>query len=561
VRPQHAAFEPAFREGVRVVNRLLATLALCLSACALREPRGAATSGAPCSTNAQCDSSVCFLGECRDPASSLSLVHAEVRTSDSAFGTLQTGGIDLTKTPVADFTLQPLLTVSGRVLQKSDPQGTSQVPVPGAAVVFTDLNPGIPDRIVSISAQSDSSAATPGSYTVRLPASVYDVLVAAANQPAVHPDGPVLQSNPSLDLILPAAAQLAHVHGVLVTGGTPLAGAQVSAVDAAGFAIAVPQVTGGDGSFALDLPPGPPVFSLQVGAPSAPGPSASNPLPAFAPKPFPANQPADLGTIDLGVLPPPATFNGKVVDARGAPVASARVLMLSVTAPGVAPLPYVLSRQATTGPDGSFSVPVREGTYQVEVAPDVDPQLPAISDPLTLAIVAPATDFASAIVCPDKVKVTGTVLRPDGKTAPAGLRIDATRVGDPLVVSRGTQSATTDASGAFSLALDRGRHRVEIVPGTESGLPRTILTVDVPTSPAPVALPALRIAPPHELVGTVRAPGSKSGDPPRTVPGATIDFYAVDSTGKRSVLIGNAIADNSGAYTAVLPDVPQPAGQ
>jgi Carboxypeptidase regulatory-like domain len=537
--------------------RAVAIFALGASACALREPRAAATSGAPCSNNNQCDSSVCFLGECRDPATSLSLVHAEVRTSDSTYGTLQTGAIDLTKTPVADFTLQPLLNVSGRVMQKSDAQGTSQVPVPGAAVVFTDLNPGIPDRIVSISAQSDTSAATQGSYTVRLPASVYDVLVAAANQPAVHPDGPVLQSNPSLDLVLPATAQLAHVHGVLVTGGTPLAGAQVSAVDAAGFAIAVPQVSGTDGSFTLDLPPGPPPFSLQVGAPTAPGPSTSDPLPAFAPKTFPANQAADLKTIELGVLPPPATFNGRVVDARGAPVASARVLLLSTANPGAAPLPYVLSRQATTAADGSFSVPVREGTYLVEVAPDVDPQQPAISDPLTLAIVAPATDLASPIRCPDKIKVTGTVLRPDGKTAPAGLRIDATRVGDPLVASRGTQSTTTDAAGAFSFFLDRGRHRVEIVPGAESGLPRTILVVDVPASPAPVALPPLRIAPPHELVGTVRAPGN----PARSLPGATIDFYALDSTGKRSVLIGNAIADSAGAYTAVLPDVPQPAGQ
>jgi len=539
--------------------RIVAILALCASACALREPRAAATSGAPCSNNDQCGSSVCFLGECRDPASSLSLVHAEVRTGDSGFGTLQTGGIDLTKTPVADFTLQPLLTVSGRVMQKSDPQGTSQVPVPGAAVVFTDLNPGIPDRIVSVSAQSDSSSSTPGSHTVRLPASVYDVFVAAANQPAVHPDGPVVQSNPSLDLVLPATAQLAHVHGVLVTGGTtPLAGAQVSAVDAAGFAIAVPQLSGADGSFTLDLPPGPPAFSLQVGAPqTGPGPSANDPLPAFAAKPFPANQLADLGTIDLGALPPPATLNGKVVDARGAPVASARVLLLSTPAAGEAPLPYVLSRQGTTGTDGSFSVPVRAGTYLVEVAPDFDPQQPAVSDPLTLAIVASATDLASPIVCPDKVKVTGTVVRADGKAAPAGLRIDATRVGDPLVASRGPRTTTTDANGAFALVLDRGHHRVEIVPGTESGLPRTIVGIDVPASATPVALAPLRIAPAHELVGMVRTPGN----PPRTLPGATIDFYALDSTGKRSVLIGSAIADNAGSYIAVLPDVSQPAGQ
>src|SRR5256885_4625376 len=304
VRPQHAAQKSSFRQGMPPVNRLLAALALCASACALRESRATGQSGEPCSTNDQCDSSVCFLGECRNASSSLSIVHAEVRSSDSKFGTLQTGGIDLRKTPVADFTLQSLLAVSGRVMQKSDPQGTSQVPVPGAAVVFTDLAPAIPDRIVTISAQSATNPATAGAYTVRLPASTYDVLVAAANQPAVHPDGPVLQSNPSLDLVLPATAQLAHVPGALVTDGTtPLGGAQVSAVGSPGFAIAVPQLSGADGSFTLDLPPGPPLFSLQVGAQTGPGPSADDSLPAFAPQPFPANQPADLGTIDLGVLP------------------------------------------------------------------------------------------------------------------------------------------------------------------------------------------------------------------------------------------------------------------
>jgi hypothetical protein len=43
--------------------------------------------------------------------------------------------------------------------------------------------------------------------------------------------------------------------------------------------------------------------------------------------------------------------------------------------------------------------------------------------------------------------------------------------------------------------------------------------------------------------------------------GATIDFYAVDSTGKKSVLIGNAVADSSGRYRAILPDVSQFAAQ
>ena len=79
----------------------------------------------------------------------------------------------------------------------------------------------------------------------------------------------------------------------------------------------------------------------------------------------------------------------------------------------------------------------------------------------------------------------------------------------------------------------------------------------MPATAAPVTLPSLQIAPPHELFGTVRA----AANPAVAMPGATIDFYAVDSTGRKSVLIGSAVADSSGQYRAVLPDVSQFASQ
>ncbi|MFL5455707.1 MAG: hypothetical protein ACJ78X_04835, partial [Myxococcales bacterium] len=114
----------------------------------------------------------------------------------------------------------------------------------------------------------------------------------------------------------------------------------------------------------------------------------------------------------------------------------------------------------------------------------------------------------------------------------------------------GTQTATTDANGAFALVVDGGRYRVAITPTADSGLPRTIVTVDLPGATPLV----LHIAPPHEVLGTVRAESR-----PVT---ATVDFYALDASGKRSVLIGSAVADStSGQYKVILPDVPQPAGQ
>ena len=531
------------------MSRLAAALLFVASACAIREARTSGESGEPCSTNDQCASSVCFLGECRSTSAALSIVHAEVRSGDSRYGTLQSSAIDLRKTALADFTLQPLLTISGRVMQQADPPGSGNLPVTNATVLFTDLAPAIPDRIVSISAQSDTNPATAGAYAVRLPASTYDVLVAPSSDPVSHPDGPVAVSNSSLDLLLPAKASLTHVQGTLQINGTGrLSGAQVSAVDSAGTSIAVPQVSAADGSFALDLPPGSPAFSLQVGP--ANGPSANDPLPSFNAKPFAANHAPLLGIVDLGPLPAAVTLTGRVIDARGVPIAGARVLLLS------GPGSFVLSRQTTTLTDGSFSVLLRPGTYLIEAAPDADPSLPAVSDVISLPISGPL-DLGTPIVCPDKIGVSGIVLRPDGRPAAAGFRIEAIRLSDQLLTSRGTRTTATDATGAFALVLDRGRYRIEITPTTESALPRTILTVDVPATAAPVTLPSLQISPPHELLGTVRA----AGNPPVAMPGATIDFYAVDSTGRKSVLIGSAVADSSGQYRAVLPDVSQFASQ
>src|SRR5207237_2819795 len=128
------------------------------------------------------------------------------------------------------------------------------------------------------------------------------------------------------DLLLPAKASLTHVQGTLQINGTgPLSGAQVSAVDATGTSIAVPQVSAADGTFALDLPPGSPAFSLQVGPASSP--SVNDPLPSFNAKPFAAGN-SLLGIVDLGALPAAVTLTGRVVDARNVPIAAARVLLL-----------------------------------------------------------------------------------------------------------------------------------------------------------------------------------------------------------------------------------------
>jgi len=526
--------------------RTVCALLTLSAACAIRDPRlsGAAL---PCNSSAQCSSgSVCFLGECRGSSSQLSLVMAEVRApADQQLGVLQKAGIDLRQSALVDFQLQPLLSASGNVLQAVDGQPGATTPVPDAGVVLTDSTPGIGDRAASVVAQTDAS----GGFSLTFAASTWAVLVVPPAPAPPHrpppPASPLSSTVTGLPIVLPAPGQLAQVGGKLVSGpSSPLSGARVAAVDPSGQPLSVAATTDAGGVFNLQLPPGPPPYSLQIGP--NPEAAATDPaIPAFPLQgPFTGTAPA----IDVGALPASATLAGKVTDARQQPVAAARVLALSVDPTG-----WVISRQTVTDPSGAFSMTVRAGQYVVEAAPDVDPALPGVSDEIavTLPAAAPLT-----IVCPDKSQGTGAVIRPDGQRVGAGYQITALRLPDRLVATRMARAATTDAAGSFTIVGDRGHYRLEVLPPPATGLPRKIVSVELGAAGQVTQLPLLQLSPALAVVGTV---GRTAGQTP--VVGATVDFFALDSSGTRSVLIGSGLADALGHYHAVLPDVPTPTDQ
>jgi hypothetical protein len=160
---------------------------------------------------------------------------------------------------------------------------------------------------------------------------------------------------------------------------------------------------------------------------------------------------------------------------------------------------------------------------------------------------------ALAIVCPDKSQGTGVVTRPDGQLVGAGYQIAAMRFPNRLVAGRLARATATDASGAFTIVGDAGHYRLEVVPPPTVGLPRKILSADLSVG-APTQLPAVQLSAALTVVGTVSKAGSQA-----PIAGATVDFFALDSSGARSVLIGSGLTDASGKYRAVLPDVPAPA--
>jgi len=511
-------------------------------ACNIRDPRlsGAAL---PCSSSAQCSTdSVCFLGECRGTSSQLSLVMAEVRApGDQQLGVVQRVGIDLRQSTLVDFQLQPLLHASGTVVQSVDGQPGATTPVPDAGVVLTDSTPAIADRAASVVAQTDAS----GAFSLTFASSTSTLLVvppAPAPPTRPPPTAPPLIS--PLNIVLPAPGQLAHVSGTLVSGPSRLAGVRVTAIDASGQPLSVATTTDSSGAFSLQLPPGPPSYFLQIG-PDEAAPATDPAIPSFPLQgPFTDTAPA-IG--DLGALPAPATLAGTVLDVRQHPVAAAQVLALSLDPTG-----WTISRQAVTDGSGAFSMIVRAGQYAVQAVPDIDPALPGVSEPIVVTLPAPGL----AILCPDKSQGTGAVIRPDGQRVGAGHQITAMRLPNRLVAARMLRATSTDAAGSFTIVGDRGHYRLEVLPPPATGLPRKIVSVELGAAGLVTQLPLLQLSPALAVVGTV---GRTAGQTP--VVGATVDFFALDASGTRSVLIGSALSDALGRYQAVLPDAPTPTDQ
>jgi hypothetical protein len=247
-------------------------------------------------------------------------------------------------------------------------------------------------------------------------------------------------------------------------------------------------------------------------------------------------------------LPATATLSGTVLDSQGAPVPAARVYVRNVNKP------WTLARSVITNGAGAYAVTLRAGEYVVQAAPSTDANAPALSaqQSITLPAAGPLN-----LTCPPKVVRLGQVLTADGRFVGANFQILATRVPDGLVTTRAAPPTATDPNGIFSLVGDPGRWRITVVPPAGSNLPRNIVQVDLSAAdPGPSALPAIRISPPLQVVGTVT--GSAPPAQAVEIGGAMVSFFSLDASGQHSLFLGSALTDAKGRYAAILPDVAQP---
>jgi Carboxypeptidase regulatory-like domain len=528
------------------MKRTAALVLLLLCACSLRAPRNNAST---CNSDQQCGgSNVCFLGQCRGHSTSLGLVSVEVQPGGgSPFGVLQAAGLNLQQSVVQNFTAKALVTVHGAVTQQED--GGVSDPVPDAAVTFTSQTPVIADRVQQTSVQADPS----GGFTLKIAQDLFDVTV---RPPA--PDPPFRTSQPFSTLntatagfsaSLPAESSLVKVQGVIDAGGESLAGASITAADAAGDPISSPVQVGAGNSFALSLPPATSTYFLEVGPPAAvSGPGGIGPSPGIAALPNFDQLP---GTDDV-VLPLPqvATLSGTAVDGSGKPLSN-----VTVYARSSSDEPFTLSRSVTTDSSGAFSLVLRAGNYLVEAAPLTNIDQPAVS-PAQQVTVAASGSTGLQLVCPAKVSNSALVLLPGGATRAAGpgFQVTATLISDQLISARQALTTATDANGLFQITGDPGTYRIEIAPPASVGVPRHITQIDLEGDPD-ARLPVIQMDAALTVVGTVH--GTPAGGTDGPLPGATVTFFALDAKGL-SVLLGSALTDQNGTYSVILPDIANP---
>jgi hypothetical protein len=514
-----------------------------------------------CRSDLECAADqVCFVDGCGDPGKDIAI---EVTPSARNGAYPQDFAVENLK---ASQTLQlyPPSEIHGALVRDQDSGGA--VPYPGTVTVVLSgqslIIPGLSRHFEATTVQGA------GSYSVPVGSGVYAV--------SATPDDPLLPPlfDPSreitpgasvkIDLGFPRPGALSPLAGTVVrVAGTPVeAPLQIQAFDAAGQPLSQPAPVDASGAFVLSVA----LDTLGLGTVdlrvSPVDPQAPVPTRTFTVAPLAQL----LSPLELGDFGLPFTLLGTVVDAQGQPLAGASVHVEGQVLGGGS----FRSQLVQTAADGTFSLqtlPSDVGMYLFAVPPSASgPATVSTSAPagcgLTVVPISgdPLVAQLGAIPCADRVRVSGSVLTPDGAPA-AGVKVTAVPLApvdpeDPTHPAplEGAE-ALTDASGSYQLALDPARYRLDFVPGSK--LPRLsrFLEVSPQTTPEEIPVEAFTLSHGRSATGHVEVLTTQGGTP-EVAPLARVRFYRrVEAAGDTpsSVLLDQAYADEEGNFTVLLP--------
>jgi len=576
------------------MTRLVPLIALMIVGCA---GLGGGPPANRCATDAECGDGSCdvALGMCIADVPETVTIGLEVRPLTEPYGgTVQPVGFtpfEVGAAVVRDLELQTGVLVTGAVL---DADGD---PVPaGLALVRQNEIPGAPSTTINLESSGVTppevnAAGEPIGFTAQLlPERRHDIVVtptgdAASRLPPLElayasPSGgmgrieiqyPPLCDDPETD----EAPCLAMFEGRVVSGPeeSGRAGAVVTLVDRfTGRRLSSRYVTGSDpemvdpGYFRVYFPVGhwrePDTWFLRV---SAAGSLAAEvgPTPTFTR----TAEALTTGTDGMiRVLAPDTedlriTYAGTVEDEDGNPLVDATLRFTSadVTDP-VTNIIGSYAATATTDEDGRFSLELlghadAPATYDVVITPSqVEDHLGVRRTERRLGSDASGQLFT----VPSRARFGGTV-----QTVAGDRMIDARVVAqargtddggdlDPVAFLARSSQTTTDTMGLFDLRLDVGVYDLVIEPPAGTNFPWRIQR-DVAIGGAEAPLTSV-----YELSNPVPITGVATwlveGEAQPVVDGEVRAYAILESDeGTRTVLVGRATTDATGAYTLLLP--------
>lgn len=383
-----------------------------------------------------------------------------------------------------------------------------------------------------------------GAYTLTLRAQDVDV------PPLTDAREVTPGSEVPVDFVLPAPSAIVRLSGRLVREGEVRVDAdlEVQAFDEAqrplSQRVPVSRLTG---DFQLALSPSAARLSrVLVQVTRAAHSEAMVPQKTFSVDPRePLTAPLELG--DYGG---PVTVRGRVVDARGLPVAGASVYVTGKVGGGGT----FRSASATTDEDGAYVLRTLPSHPDAPMTLYAVPPARALAGLTREAVQVPRdAEALPPVVCPSKVEVRGELLRPEGTHPAAGVFVKAEPVGEvpgwpqPSVGAEGA----TDENGRYVLHLDPGEYRFDFSPA--ENLPRVSRFVTV-YAEEDTALAPFTLSKGRSITGQVSMRDTENGLR-ATTDYAYIRFFRVVNVEGRptSVLLAETVSDSAGNYTATLP--------
>jgi hypothetical protein len=275
--------------------------------------------------------------------------------------------------------------------------------------------------------------------------------------------------------------------------------------------------------------------------------------------PFPTAVFAPIGNVlpameTYPALPAPAVISGSVLAAEDSSPVAADLFFEAIAitdADGNSNTSnFEFLGQAQAVPGGAFglsmySIELPEGTYRLSVRP-LDPDHQVTTVPL---LVGAQNDPALGDVVVGSLRtVTGKASVADGR-ALSGAEVEATPVACASVTSTWCMpreaTATTDADGAFQLAVDPGQYLLRVLPAVGTRLPWTSRTLAVGAADALATLATIVVPAPV-------AAGLRLVDPTGAAIGqAQVRFFSL-STGSAAVEVGRTVSGQDGTFEMYL---------